>query len=82
MAIKDSGSVFERVHNAMSSFCRSGNLGERLESVLLQISPLLVSDFPEPMRNDFIAIKNELPTGTRRSGWSPTILRQRGNSVF
>jgi hypothetical protein len=56
MAIKDSGNIFERIYNGMGALCGDGTLSERLEWVIQTIAPLRADEFPEPMRNDFIAI--------------------------
>lgn len=57
MAIKDSGSTFERIYKGMNALCSEGTLSQRLEWVLLSVSPLLTNEFPEAMRDDFNAIK-------------------------
>ena len=67
MAIKDSGSIFERVYNGMDTLCGDGTLSQRLEWVIQSIAPLLTDDFPEAMRNDFIAIKEGI-IAARESG--------------
>jgi hypothetical protein len=56
MAIKDSGSVFERIYNGMDALCGDGQLSQRLEWVIQTIAPLRLADFPEQMQNDFIAV--------------------------
>ena len=57
MAIKDSGSIFERVYNGMNALCSEGTLSQRLERVLTSVSPLRTDEFPGVMRDDFIAIR-------------------------
>ena len=57
MAISDSGSIFERVYRGMMALCREGTLSQRLEGVIATVSPLRPDEFPEAMRDDFIAIK-------------------------
>jgi hypothetical protein len=67
MAIKDSGSIFERVYNGMSALCGAGALSERLEWVIQTITPLRAEEFPEAMRNDFIALQEGI-IAARESG--------------
>lgn len=67
MAIKDSRNIFERVYNGMGALCGDGTLSQRLEWVIQTIAPLRNDDFPEAMRNDFIAIKEGI-IAARESG--------------
>ena len=67
MTIKDSGRIFERVHNGMKALCGDGTLAQRLELVIQTIAPLLIEDFPETMRNDFTAIMEGI-VASRESG--------------
>lgn len=60
MAIKDSGSIFERVYNGMESLCGDGSLSHRLESVIQIIAPLRADDFPELMRHEFAVLKEDI----------------------
>jgi hypothetical protein len=64
---KDSGSIFERVYNGMETLCGDGMLSQRLEWLIQSIAPLRIEDFPEAMRNDFIAIMEGI-TAARESG--------------
>ena len=67
MAIKDSGNIFEPVYNGMSALCGDGTLSERLELVIQTVAPLRADEFPEAMRNDFIALKEGI-IAARESG--------------
>ncbi len=67
MAIKDSGSIFERVYNGMGALCGDGTLAQRLEWIIQTIAPLRTDDFPVAMRDDFIAIKEGI-VAARESG--------------
>jgi hypothetical protein len=57
MAIKDSGSIFERVYSGMHALCSEGTLSQRLEEALTSVLPLRTDEFPVAMRDDFIAIR-------------------------
>jgi hypothetical protein len=63
MALTDTGNVFERIYNGMVALCSDGELAKRLERVVTAIAPLRVDDFPEPLRNDFVAVKEAVVAG-------------------
>ena len=60
MALPDTGNVFERIYNGMTALCSEGRLSERLEYVSMTIAPLREGDFPDPLRDDFIAVKQAI----------------------
>lgn len=58
--VQDTGRCFQKIYEAMGALCGEASLSGRLELVLQNIGTLLVDEVPQPMRSDFIAIREAI----------------------